>query len=78
MWASLLTVAGLSLLIFSAMAAIATYLYFFGSGDTAQRGFPSIAPDVRAGRLDQLRAGSAIALLNDVKFDLRGTPSNNS
>ena len=45
MWAALLTVAGLSLLISSAMAAVATYIYFFGSGDTAQRGFPSIAPD---------------------------------
>jgi len=45
MWAALLTVAALSLLISSALAAIATYLYFFGSGDTAQKGFPAIAPD---------------------------------
>ena len=44
MWAALLTVAALSLLIFSALAAIATYLYFFGSGDTARKGFPSVAP----------------------------------
>jgi len=51
MWAALLTVAALSLLISSALAAIATYLYFFGSGDTAQKGFPAIAPD-EAARFD--------------------------
>jgi hypothetical protein len=45
MWAALLTVAALSLLISSAFAAYATYLYFFESSDSAQRGFPSIAPD---------------------------------
>jgi hypothetical protein len=45
MWAALLTVAALSLLISSAFAAYATYLYFFGSSDSAQNGFPSIAPD---------------------------------
>jgi hypothetical protein len=45
MWAALLTVAALSLLISSALAAIATYLYFFGSSESAQKGFPSIAPD---------------------------------
>ena len=44
MWAALLTVATLSLLISSAFAAYATYLYFFGSSDSAQKG-PSIAPD---------------------------------
>jgi hypothetical protein len=45
MWAALLTVAALSLLISSAMAAIVTYLYFFRSGDTAQKLLPSISPD---------------------------------
>ena len=45
MWAALLTVAALSLLISSALAAIATYLYFFGSGDADQKRFPSSAPD---------------------------------
>jgi hypothetical protein len=25
--------------------AIAAYLYFFGSNDSAQKGFPAIAPD---------------------------------
>jgi len=45
MWAALLTVAALSLLISSALAAIATYLYFFRSGDADQKRFPSIAPD---------------------------------
>jgi hypothetical protein len=45
MWAALLTVATLSLLISSALAAIATYLYFFGSADTAQKRLPSIVPD---------------------------------
>jgi hypothetical protein len=45
MWAALLTVAALSLLISSAFAAYATYLYFFGSSDSAQKGFPAIAPD---------------------------------
>jgi hypothetical protein len=44
MWAALLTVAALSLLISSAFAAYATYLYFFGSSDSAQN-FPSIDPD---------------------------------
>jgi hypothetical protein len=44
MWAALLTVATLSLLISSAFATYATYLYFFGSSDSAQKG-PSIAPD---------------------------------
>jgi hypothetical protein len=51
MWAALLTVAALSLLISSALAAIATYLNFFGSSDRAQKGFPSIAPD-EAARFD--------------------------
>jgi hypothetical protein len=45
MWAALLTVAALSLLISSAFAAYATYLYFFASSDSAQKGFPAIAPD---------------------------------
>ena len=45
MWAALLTVAVLSLLISSALAAIATYLHFFRSGDADQKRFPSIAPD---------------------------------
>ena len=45
MWAALFAVAALSLLIFSALAAIATYLYFFGSSDSARKGFPSVAPD---------------------------------
>jgi|HubBroStandDraft_6_1064221.scaffolds.fasta_scaffold42810_2 hypothetical protein len=44
MWAALLTVAALSLLISSAFAAYATYLYFFSSSDSAQN-FPSIDPD---------------------------------
>jgi hypothetical protein len=44
MWAALLTVAALSLLISSAFAAYATYLYFFGSSDSTQ-GLPSITPD---------------------------------
>ena len=48
MWAALLIVAALSLLISSALAAIATYLYFFGSGDTARKRFHSIAPDEAA------------------------------
>ena len=51
MWAALLTVAALSLLISSAFAAYATYLYFFGSGDTAQKGLPSIPPN-EAARFD--------------------------
>jgi hypothetical protein len=45
MWAALLTVAALSLLISSAFAAYATYLYFFGSSDSAPKGLPSIVPD---------------------------------
>jgi hypothetical protein len=45
MWDALLTVAALSLLISSALAAIATYLYFFGTGDTAEKEFPAIATD---------------------------------
>jgi hypothetical protein len=45
MWAALLTVAALSLLISSALAAIATYLYFFGSSDADQKQFPSNSPD---------------------------------
>ena len=48
MWAMLLTVAALSLLISSALAAIATYLYFFGSSDSIRKGFPSVAPDEAA------------------------------
>ena len=44
MWAALLTVAALSLLISSAFAAYATYLYFFGS-DAAAQDFTSIDPD---------------------------------
>ena len=44
MWAALLTVAALSLLISSAFAAYATYLYFFGCSDSAQN-FPSIDHD---------------------------------
>ena len=48
MRAALLTVATLSLLTSSAFAAYATYLYFFGSSDSAQKGFPSIAPDETA------------------------------
>jgi hypothetical protein len=36
--AALLTAAVLSLLISSALAAIATYLYFFGSGDPFKKG----------------------------------------
>jgi hypothetical protein len=51
MWAALLTVAALSLLISSALAAIATYLYFFGSDDSARKGLPAIAPD-EAARFD--------------------------
>jgi hypothetical protein len=51
MWAALLTVVALSLLISSALAAVATYLYFFASGDTAQKGFPAITPD-EAARFD--------------------------
>jgi hypothetical protein len=51
MWAALLTVAALSLLISSALAAIATYLYFFGSEDAAQKEYPPVAPD-EAARLD--------------------------
>ena len=42
MWAALLTVVALSLLISSALAVVVTYLYFFASGDTAQKGFPAI------------------------------------
>jgi hypothetical protein len=45
MWAALLTVAALSLLISSAFAAYATYLYFFGSSDCTQKGLPSITRD---------------------------------
>jgi hypothetical protein len=45
MWAALLTVAALSLLTSSAFAAYATYLYFFGSNDSTQKGFASIDPD---------------------------------
>jgi hypothetical protein len=45
MWAALLTVAALSLLISSALAAIATYLHFFGRSDRDQKGLSSIAPD---------------------------------
>ena len=47
MWAALLIVAGVSLLISSAIAAIATYLYFTSEkgGSVDQRGVPSIAPD---------------------------------
>jgi hypothetical protein len=45
MWAALLTVGALSLLVSSALAAIAPYLYFFGSSDSARKGVPSIAPD---------------------------------
>jgi hypothetical protein len=45
MWAALLTVAALSLLISSAFAAYATYLYFFGSSDSTQKGLPSITRD---------------------------------
>jgi hypothetical protein len=45
MWAALLTVTALSLLISSIVAAIATYLYFFASGNTDQKVFPSITPD---------------------------------
>jgi hypothetical protein len=44
MWAALLTVAAFSLLISSAFAAYATYLYFFASSDAAQN-FPSIDPN---------------------------------
>jgi hypothetical protein len=44
MRAALLTVATLSLLTSSAFAAYATYLYFFGSSDSNQKG-SSIAPD---------------------------------
>jgi hypothetical protein len=44
MWAALLTVAALSLLISSAFAAYATYLYFFGSSDSAQKGSPRLPP----------------------------------
>ena len=51
MWAMLLTVAALSLLISSALAAIATYLYFFGNSDSVRKGFPSVAPD-EAARFD--------------------------
>ena len=51
MWAMLLTVAALSLLISSALAAYATYLYFFGSSDSVRKGFPSVAPD-EAARFD--------------------------
>jgi hypothetical protein len=46
MWAALLTVAALSLLISSALAVIATYLYFREKGrDVGHTGVPSIAPD---------------------------------
>jgi len=47
MWAALLTVAALSLLISSALAAIATYLYFRTENgrDVGHTGVPSIAPD---------------------------------
>jgi hypothetical protein len=50
MWAALLTVAALSLLISSAFAAYTTYLYFFGSSDSAQN-FSSVDPD-EAARFD--------------------------
>jgi hypothetical protein len=49
MWAALLTVVALSLLISSALAAVATYLYFIASGDTAQKGFPAIRRRAKLG-----------------------------
>jgi hypothetical protein len=47
MWVALLTVAVLSLLVSFALAAIATYLYFFASGTNSddQTGVPCTAPN---------------------------------
>jgi hypothetical protein len=47
MWTALLIVGALSMLISSALGAIATYLYFTSEkeGDVDQAGVPSIAPD---------------------------------
>jgi hypothetical protein len=47
MWTALLIVGALSMLISSALGAIATYLYFTSEkeGDVYHAGVPSIAPD---------------------------------